>query len=114
VNETHEVRKAAADSRLPDASVPLCPAWCVTAHDPALGEDDWVHVSEPVVLAAGVLARLCMTVDPGTGAEDGPYVLVGDEQYTPAEATALGADLIALARVSPGPAAASGRRSAGP
>jgi hypothetical protein len=81
-----------------------CPRWCVTAHDPALGEDDWVHASEPVMLTAGVPARLCMTIDPVTAMEDGPYVLIGDAQYTPVQAEQVATELMALARVSPGPA----------
>lgn len=87
-----------------------CPPWCVTAHDPARGEDDWLHVSEPLVLADGVTARLCMSIDPATGEQDGPYVLVGDDQLTPAEAEQKGIELSALAALAlrpPGPHAES-------
>ncbi len=85
--------------RSPDAEpAPLpCPPWCVTAHDPARGEDDWAHVGEPLGIANGIAARLCMSIDPTTGEKDGPYVLVGDEQLTPAEAERLGVELSALA-----------------
>ena len=76
---------------------PWCPEWCVTAHDPSRGEEDWVHLSEPLVLTDGVMARLCMSVDPATGEQDGPYVLVGDEQLTPEQAERLGIELSALA-----------------
>ncbi|GGK68514.1 hypothetical protein [Ornithinimicrobium pekingense] len=69
----------------------------MVAHDPARGEDDWLHQSEPLTLADGVQARLVMSIDPTTGEEDGPYVLVGDEQLTPAEAERLGIELTALA-----------------
>lgn len=62
-----------------------------------LGEDDWVHTGEPIELADGLLARLCLSVDPQTGAEDGPYVLVGWTEYTLDEAAALGAALVAMA-----------------
>jgi hypothetical protein len=92
------------------SSTRWCPPWCVTAHDPARGEDDWVHVSEPLMLTDGVTARLCMSVDPATGEEDGPYVLVGEEQLTPAQAERLGIELSALAALAsrpPAPGAAS-------
>lgn len=82
----------------PDAG--SCPSWCVTAHDPARGEDDWLHLSEPLVLTDGVLARLYMSIDPGTGEQDGPYVLVGDDELTPAEAEQLGIELSALAALA--------------
>lgn len=88
-----------------------CPPWCVTAHDPARGEDDWVHLGEPLMVTDGVTAVLCMSVDPATGTQDGPWVLIGDRQYTPAEAEQLGLVLSALARTSPDPVAAGERRS---
>jgi hypothetical protein len=62
-----------------------------------LGEEDWLHVGEPVALADGVLARLCLSVDPDTGAKDGPYVVVGSSEYTLDEAAALGAALVDMA-----------------
>ena len=88
------------------ASRPTCPAWCVSAHGHHLGEEDWVHSGEPLRIADGVLAHGCMSVDPLTGAVDGPYVIVGWEQYTPEEAEALGASLVAMARAVAGPARA--------
>ena len=92
-----------------DAVTATCPPWCVTAHDPSRGEDDWAHVGEPLVLTSGITARLCMSIDPTTGERDGPYVLVGDEQLTPEEAELLGIELsalAALARRPPAPGAA--------
>lgn len=91
-----------------------CPPWCVTRHDPARGEDDWLHQGEPLLLTDGVVAALCMSVDPGTGERDGPWVVIGDRQYTPAEAERLGLDLSALARAVPDPDAAGETRSPGP
>lgn len=93
-----------------------CPVWCVVGHDPGLGEDDWVHVGEPVAVAEGMPARLCMTIDPQSRATDGPYVLVGWSEYTLEEAAALGASLVAMARTGqeasiPERPAASGRLS---
>jgi hypothetical protein len=76
------------------------PPWCVTAHDPSRGEDDWLHMSEPVVVAEGVVARLVMSVDPQTGEQDGPYVMVGDDQLTPSEAQRRGFELSALAALA--------------
>ena len=74
-----------------------CPQWCVTGHGAHLGEEDWIHLSEPLAVADGTLARLCMSVDPLTGAADGPYVVIGSTEYTLSEAEALGDSLIAMA-----------------
>ena len=74
-----------------------CPDWCVTRHSPALGEENWLHVSEPLILDDGVAARLCLSVEPDSGAADGPYVIIGTTEYTMQEAEALGATLVALA-----------------
>jgi hypothetical protein len=69
----------------------------VADHGRHPGEDDWVHTGEPLELADGILARLCLSVDPRTRVEDGPYVLVGWTEYTLDEAAGLGAALIAMA-----------------
>jgi hypothetical protein len=84
----------------PHLSAPreTCPPWCIVAHGLYVGEDDFVHMGEPVALFDGLLARLCLSVDPQTGANDGPYVLVGWSEYTLDEAAALGAALVAMAR----------------
>ncbi|MFL6063302.1 MAG: hypothetical protein ACJ72G_01365 [Friedmanniella sp.] len=79
------------------ASRSSCPAWCSTPHGVSLGEDDWLHVGEPLAIAHDARAQLCMSVDPVTGSQDGPYVLIGSVEYTLAEAQALGTALIALA-----------------
>lgn len=84
-----------------------CPAWCRTRHGAAAGEDDWLHVSEPLVLADDVIARLCMSVDPRTDEADGPYVIVGTREYSLAEAAELGASLIQLAEVGATPRSAA-------
>jgi hypothetical protein len=89
-------RPSAADSLTPSPAQ-TCPPWCIADHGRQLGEDDRVHTGEPVELADGVLARLCLSVDPRTGAQDGPYVLVGWSEYTLDEAATLGAALIAMA-----------------
>ena len=47
-----------------------------------------MHVSGALMVRRTVL-RLCMTHDPSTGAEEGPYVLVGAEEYSLHEADAL-------------------------
>ena len=75
----------------------FCPTWCVTSHGVHGGEEDWVHAGEPLVLAPDVQAQVCLSVDPGTGRVDGPHVVIGWAQYTPAEVEALGASLIGLA-----------------
>lgn len=84
-------------------STGTCPPWCTTPHGLVCGEEDWLHVSEPVPLANGVLARLIMSVDPFAGAHDGPYVLIGDTQYSPAQAKTLGASLIKLSNAAAPP-----------
>jgi hypothetical protein len=74
-----------------------CPPWCATEHGVHLGEEDWVHTSVALAVADGVVARLCLSVDPASGSQDGPYVLIGATEYTLAEARALGDSLMALA-----------------
>lgn len=74
-----------------------CPHWCVSHHDVHQGEEDWIHTSEPVPVADGLMARLCMSIDPDSGATDGPYVLIGTSEYTLAETVVLGGSLLALA-----------------
>jgi hypothetical protein len=92
-----------------------CPPWCVTPHGELSGEDDRVHVGAPLLIADGVMARPCMSFDPGTGTTDGPYVVIGSTEYTLAEAEVLGAALIAMAGAgSVTRRAAAGRRSPGP
>ena len=65
-----------------------CPEWCASKHGQHGGEDDHVHVSGARVVRRTVL-RLCESVDPDTGARDGPYVLLGSDEFTLAEAHAL-------------------------
>src|SRR3712207_6164871 len=74
----------------------LCPSWCVAAHDRRLGEDDWLHTGEPVAFETGLSAELVVSIDPDTGAADGPFVVIGDTELTPAEASALATRLLAL------------------
>jgi hypothetical protein len=79
-----------------------CPRWCSTRHGASLGEEDWIHVGEPLTIADGTLAQLCMSIDPDTGAADGPYVLIGSAEYSLAEAEALGSALLTLAAAGTG------------
>ena len=83
-----------------------CPAWCATGHGVHLGEEDWLHLGEPVPLTDGVSAQLCMTMDHSATIEDGPYVVIGTREYSLLEAQALGASLMAMAATG-----ASSRRS---
>jgi hypothetical protein len=73
-----------------------CPSWCVVAHGSHLGEEDWLHTSEPIALAVGVWAELVMSIHPDTGATDGPFVTIGETELTPPEAAALATRLLAL------------------
>lgn len=72
-----------------------CPDWCARRHGEHAGEDDSVHVSGQLMVRRSLL-RLCMTVDPETGEQDGPYVLVGSDEYTLHEADVLIAALTQL------------------
>ena len=76
-----------------------CPRWCFTDHGVHLGEEDWVHLSQPVRLADGRVARMCMSIDPDTGAKDGPFVLIGETELTVDQAKAVGESLIRLVSV---------------
>ncbi len=84
-----------------------CPAWCAAEHGYQRGEEDWVHLSEPLPLTEGVSAQLCMSIDPESGAADGPYVVVGSTEYTLAEAQALAASLMTMASAGGQPPAVS-------
>jgi hypothetical protein len=72
-----------------------CPAWCVSEHGLHPGEDDQVHVSGSLLVRRTSI-RLCVTIDPITEVQDGPYVLVGPDEYTLHEADALIAALTQL------------------
>ncbi|MEX5271423.1 DUF6907 domain-containing protein [Kocuria sabuli] len=93
-------------------AAPTCPEWCVAPHGRYRAEEDWVHLGEPLGLTReGTRAQLCLSVDPATGAVDGPYVLVGATEYAPVAAAALGRALTALAELvleTPSPGAPSG------
>jgi hypothetical protein len=97
-----------------------CPDWCARRHGEHVGEDDSVHVSGQLMVRRSLL-RLCMTVDPATGAQEGPFVLVGSDEYTLHEAEVLIAALTQLVdqasavdQASPvSPAAVPRMRSAG-
>lgn len=75
------------------------PPWCVTTHGVQHGEEDWIHCSPPVIVADGLLARTCISIDPETGVTDGPYVLIGGSELTTDETRAVGESLIRLASV---------------
>jgi hypothetical protein len=60
----------------------------VQRHGIRQGEDDSIHVSREL-LVRGTSLRLCTTVDPTTTEVEGPYVLVGSEEYSLHEADAL-------------------------
>lgn len=72
----------------PPRSPETCPSWCAISHARQRDEDDHVHVSGALMVRRTVL-RLCMTHDPSTGRQEGPFVLVGSEEYSLHEADAL-------------------------
>ena len=90
---------SAEDTNAPVA--PRCPDWCAAPHGRYRGEEDWLHLGEPLRLTReGLRAQLCLSVDPETGTEDGPYVLLGATEYTPVAAAALGRALIGMAELA--------------
>jgi hypothetical protein len=84
-------------------------------HGHHVGEEDLVHVSEATFIRSAMV-RLCMTSDPDGGLLDGPYLLVGGDEHTLDEASALVDVLARLLDRSgvPTPRAGSGTRSPGP
>jgi hypothetical protein len=60
---------------------PTCPPWCELGHGTHLGEDDTVHIGGQLCVRNALL-RLCSTADPDTGEVDGPYVLMGSQEFT--------------------------------
>jgi hypothetical protein len=78
-----------------------CPSWCVLRHGRYQGEEDLVHVSE-ARFVRNTMVRICMTMDHETGRRDGPFVLLGTDEYSLDEAAALVdvlRDLLSLGRV---------------
>ncbi|MEW1954390.1 hypothetical protein [Terrabacter sp. NPDC080008] len=73
-----------------------CPRWCITDHGAQQGEEDWLHVGEPLPVADGLHAQLCMSVDPATGRQEGPFVLIGATELTLAATATLGSALVQL------------------
>ena len=82
---------------LPPIAAVGCPPWCVTGHGVHLGEEDWLHCSEPLPLTNGVSAQLCLSIDPTTRTEDGPYLVVGSTEYSLEDGRALALRLLTLA-----------------
>jgi hypothetical protein len=78
-----------------------CPDWCVTDHEACTGEENWVHMSAPLYFTSDLAARLCFSADAESGTADGPHVLIGDTEYSPSAAQALGTALIELAARCP-------------
>lgn len=83
-------------SQLITGSPPTCPPWCTLGHGVHLGEEDLVHISRQLCVR-NTLVRVCTTVDPDTGEQDGPYVLVGAQEFSLEEVDALVEALTSLA-----------------
>jgi hypothetical protein len=60
----------------------------VLRHGTHTGEEDQVHVGSALLVRHDVL-RLVATIDPDTGATEGPFVLMGSEELALYEAEAL-------------------------
>jgi hypothetical protein len=91
-----------------------CPAWCTRDHDALDGEEAWLHVGRPQTPDGEAGPLLAMTREPGTGVVDGPWVLVGDDEYSLEQAKALGTALIGTAAIGEVSLGGAGRRSPGP
>ena len=66
-----------------------CPAWCVVRHDRSgLDDQGHLHIGGALLVRRTEL-RLCATIDPLAGTAEGPYVLVGSEEFTLHEAEVL-------------------------
>lgn len=74
----------------PAAAAPArhSPAWCVLPHGRYTEEEDQVHLSDSAFVHS-TMVRLCMTINPVTGAQDGPFVLLGTDEYTLEDAATL-------------------------
>ena len=83
----------------PPTGAARCPSWCVTGHRAELGEEDWLHCSEPMPFVDGLAARLVMSIDPDTGHVDGPHVLIGTSEYSFTEAIDLAEGLLRLVSI---------------
>src|SRR5512133_2041681 len=65
-----------------------CPGWCLLRHGVHTGEEEHLHVGGALLVRHDVL-RLVATIDPETGAKEGPFVLLGSQELTLFEADAL-------------------------
>ena len=72
-----------------------CPGWCRLRHGVHAGEEDHLHVGGALLVRNEVL-RLVATIDPETGAKEGPFVLLGSQELSLFEADALIAALTQL------------------
>ena len=63
-----------------------CPAWCTRRHGNQ--EEAAVHVSGALQVGRTIL-RLVVTSDAATAVQDGPFVLVGEQEYTLHQAEVL-------------------------
>jgi hypothetical protein len=70
-------------------------------HGIHLGEEDQVHISRQLCVRT-MLMRLCATIDPDTAEMDGPYVLMGTQEFDLGEVDALIAALTQLAQDAKG------------
>lgn len=68
----------------------ICPRWCAFYHvgHGVEDRDDLVHISG-ARLVKGTHLRLAAAIDPETGAQGGPVVYVGEEEYTLYQAEVL-------------------------
>jgi len=92
----------------PVAATATCPAWCTAEQGVFLGEEDHLHTGAPLPLTTAVTARLCVTIDPETGAADGPYVVVDSDEWTIEHTLNIGHAFLALAQLGQSLSASTG------
>lgn len=92
---------------------PTCPPWCTLGHGVHLGEEDLVHISRQHCVR-NTLLRICCTLDPETGEQDGPYLLLGAQEFSLEEVDVLVGALTDLAEQARGGHAVTGAVPAAP
>ena len=80
--------------------VDTCPPWCTAVHGTYTDDLDALHSADEVPLASSLTAQLCCSVDPLTGEVDGPFIVVGREEWSPQRTAEVGLALLRLAALA--------------
>lgn len=79
-----------------------CPPWCHQRHGELAGEEDTVHVSQRRTVGSTTVL-LCAAASADTGDQDGPYVLVGEDEFSLPQTRALVEALLSAIALAAGP-----------